>query len=145
MSMPSSPIMTTMPSHHYVDPAVYELDKERVFYRTWQFVGHVSSLPASGAFFTARIADESLIVVRNDDDELYAFYNVCRHRAHRLVEGSGTRQHFVCPYHAWSYNLNGCLVAAPKTQEVAGFDKAAVRLREVRLENFCGHCQTKVD
>ncbi len=65
MSMPSSPIMTTMPSRHYVDPAVYELDKERVFYRTWQFVGHVSSLPASGAFFTARIADESLIVVRN--------------------------------------------------------------------------------
>ena len=112
-------------------------DKERVFYRTWQYVGHVCTLPSPGSFFTARIADESLIVVRDDSQNLHAFYNVCRHRAHRIVEGSGTRDRFVCPYHAWSYALDGCLLAAPKTDEVAGFDKN-VRLPEVRLEVFCG-------
>ena len=138
MSMPSGPITTTMPSRHYVDPAVYELDKERIFYRTWQFVGHVCNLPAAGAYFTTRIADESLIIVRDRDQQLHAFYNVCRHRAHRIVEGQGSCERFVCPYHAWSYSLNGCLVAAPKTGQVAGFDKTAVKLREVRLEVLCG-------
>ena len=129
--------LTTMPSHFYVDPAVYESDKEREFYRTWQYVGHVCTLPSPGSFFTARIADESLIIVRDENHELHAFYNVCRHRAHRVVEGSGTRERFVCPYHAWSYGLDGCLLAAPKTHEVAGFDDN-VKLREVRLSIFCG-------
>ena len=129
---------TTIPSRYYTDPAVYELDKERILYRTWQFVTHVCSVTTPGAFLTAQIGDESLIVVRDDDAELHAFYNVCRHRAHRVVTGRGTTQRFVCPYHAWTYALDGCLVAAPKTEEVAGFDKAGVKLREVRLEVFCG-------
>ena len=73
-----------MPSHLYVDPAAYETDVERVFYRTWQYVGHVCTLPEPGSFFTGRIANESLIIVRDERDELHAFYNVCRHRAHRV-------------------------------------------------------------
>ena len=128
---------TTMPSHLYVDPAAYETNVERVFYRTWQYVGHVCTLPEPGSFFTARIANESLIIVRDEERELHAFYNVCRHRAHRVVEGSGIRPRFVCPYHAWTYGLDGCLLSAPKTEEVAGFDRN-VKLREVRLEVFCG-------
>ena len=127
----------TIPSRLYVDPEVYEQDKEKVFYRTWQYVGHVCKLPDTGAFFTARIADEGLIIVRDKDQTLRAFYNVCRHRAHRVVEGTGTRDRFVCPYHAWSYGLDGCLLAAPKTEEVPGFNPN-VKLREARLETFAG-------
>ena len=92
MSMPSELATTTMPSRLYVDPAVYEWDKERVFYRTWQFVGHVCNVATPGAYFTAQIADESLVIVRDESGELRAFYNVCRHRAHRVVTGRGVHQ-----------------------------------------------------
>ena len=130
--------LQTIPSYYYTDPDYYRIDKEKILYRTWQFVGHVSDIPTPGGFFTVNIADESLIVARDEQEVLHAFYNVCRHRAHRVATGQGTCQRFVCPYHAWSYSLDGSLVVAPKTEEVAGFDKGAVKLREVRLEIFCG-------
>ena len=79
----------TMSSRYYCDPEIHALEKEKIFYRTWQFVGHLSALPEPGAFLTARIADESLIVVRGQDDQVRAFYNVCRHRAHQVTEGRG--------------------------------------------------------
>lgn len=136
--MPTNPSLTTISSRFYVDHAAYETDKEEVFYRTWQYVGHVCTVPSPGSFFTAQIADESLIIVRDEHQQLHAFYNVCRHRAHRVVvEGQGTRERFVCPYHAWSYGLDGCLLMAPKTEEVAGFN-SNVKLREVRLALFAG-------
>ncbi|MEM7226184.1 MAG: aromatic ring-hydroxylating dioxygenase subunit alpha [Pseudomonadota bacterium] len=128
----------TMSSRYYQDPEVFEREKEKIFYRTWQFVAHVSALPDPGSFLTAQIADESLLVARGQDGEIRAFYNVCRHRAHRVAEGAGSCRSFVCPYHAWGYDLEGRLIAAPKTEQVAGFDKTAVRLRPVRLEVFCG-------
>ena len=133
----ASPALT-MPSRYYTDPDVYELDKERIFYRTWQFAGHVNDLPEPGCFRTVRIADESLVVVRGRDGVIRAYYNVCRHRAHRLVDGGGRCRTFVCPYHAWTYDLEGRLVAAPGTDEIRGIDKAAIRLSEVHLEVFCG-------
>ena len=103
----------TMPSRYYIDSACYANDKERVLYRTWQYVGHVCELPSPGSFFTTRIVDESLIITRDEHGELHALYNVCRHRAHRVVEGDGNQKRLVCPYHAWSYGLDGCLLAAP--------------------------------
>ena len=130
--------LTTLSSRFYTDPAVFESDKEHVFYRTWQYVGHVSALPEVGSFLTVRIADESLIIVRDESEIVRAFYNVCRYRAHRLVDGEGCKSRFVCPYHAWSYALDGKLAQAPKTEEVPGFDKTRIALREVRLELFAG-------
>ena len=135
--MTTNPSLSTIPSSFYVDPAAYETDKEQVFYRTWQYVGHVCKLPKPGSYFTTRVAEESLIVVRDECHELRAFYNVCRHRAHRVVEGQGICDRFVCPYHAWSYGLDGRLVAAPRTGEVAGFN-ADLKLHEVRLECLAG-------
>ena len=135
--MTSDSPLATMPSRLYVDPAAYETDKERIFYRTWQYVGHVCSLPTAGSYFTTRLADESIIVVRDEQHQLHAFYNVCRHRAHRVVEGTGEVRRFVCPYHAWTYGLDGGLLNAPKTEDVAGFNRN-VHLREVRLEQLAG-------
>ena len=129
----------TLPSSWYLDPAVYELEKERIFYRTWQYVAHVSMLPEPGDFYTLRICDENVFVIRDGGGELRAFYNICRHRAHELLEGHGNvRDRIVCPYHAWSYGLDGALEGARMSQGRPGFDRLAFGLRPVRLEVLCG-------
>lgn len=128
----------TMPSRFYTDPTVYEAEKDRILYRTWQFAGHVNDIADIGSFRTLEIADESLVLVRGRDGQIRAFYNVCRHRAHRLAEGGGRCRTMVCPYHAWSYDLDGRLLNAPGTDDVEGFDAGSIRLRQARLEDFCG-------
>jgi choline monooxygenase len=88
---------------------------------------------------TVRICDENIFVIRSADGELRAFYNVCRHRAHELLQGSGNvRKLIVCPYHAWSYDSSGCLVNARMSETRPGFDKSEFGLQEIRLELFCG-------
>ncbi len=129
----------TLPADYYLSAQIFELEKERIFYRSWQYVGHQSMLPAAGDYITLKICDENIFVIRSSDGELRAFYNVCRHRAHELLEGSGSvRNLVVCPYHAWSYSDSGELVQAPMSQYRADFDKAEFCLRPVRLELFCG-------
>ncbi len=130
--------LLTIPSRYYTDPDYYRIEKERILYRTWQFACHETDIAEPGAYQTVQIADESVVVLRGRDKEVRAFYNVCRHRAHRIVEGAGKCQRLVCPYHAWSYNLDGSLATARGTEEVAGFDPKAIRLRSVRVESFCG-------
>ena len=127
----------TLPANYYTDSNQYEIDKEKIFYKTWQYVGHISSLPCPNSFFTAQIADESLVITRDEKHQLYAFYNVCRHRAHQLASGSGQCSKFVCPYHAWSYSLDGWLYNAPNTDSIKEFD-TKVRLQAVRLEMIAG-------
>ena len=133
-----STISTTIPKHYYLDTEIFEAEKERIFYRWWQCVGHVCELPEPGSFFTTSLVDEPLIVVRDEDDALRAFYNVCQHRAHVLAADRGHCDRFVCPYHGWTYDLAGHLIGARGTATVAGFEKRAVKLRQVRLETFCG-------
>lgn len=128
----------TMPSHYYFDPDIFAHERQKIFFRTWQFVGHVNDTVEPGDYFEANIAGESVIVARGDDHQLRAFYNVCQHRAHQVVSGSGNCRLFRCPYHAWSYGLDGLLKAAPGTEDVEGFDKSQIKLRPVRLEEMCG-------
>ncbi len=128
----------TIPSYYYTDSDYYELEKERIFYRTWQFACHVTDIPEHGSFQTIQIADESVVVLRDNDDEIRAFYNVCRHRAHRLVEGNGKRPLITCPYHAWAYGLDGKLVRAPGTKEIEGFDAQSIGLQTIRVDELCG-------
>ena len=124
----------TLAARHYVDPEIFEAEKEAIFYRSWQFAAHRSRLDAPGKFVTTRIHDQEIFLICNAHGEIRAFYNACAHRAHPLVEGQGRKQRLVCPYHAWTYDLDGRLEHARGTQAMAHFERDAICLSEVRTE-----------
>ena len=94
----------------YVDPAIFEREFEHIFSRRWQFTEHISRIPSKGDYFLFRIAGEEIIVVRGDGDTVYAHYNVCRHRGSRVcLKPEGQLEKLTCPYHAWTYQLDGSL------------------------------------
>lgn len=129
----------TMASRYYTDPLIFEEEKERIFSRSWLFAGHESTLKAPGSYRVVDIADESLALVRGRDGILRCFYNVCQHRAHRVLKGSGTLGPVMtCPYHAWAYNLDGSLRTARGCENVRDFDKSAFSLQQVRVDTMLG-------
>ncbi len=129
----------TLPSAYYTDPALFDLEKELIFYRTWQYICHVAEVPDSGDYLTMRICDQNIFVMRGEDGGLRAFYNVCRHRAHELLQGAGKVKNVItCPYHAWTYEKDGALRGAPNSDKRPEFCKANFGLRQVRLEEFLG-------
>ena len=117
----------------YTDPAVYELELDRIVYRNWILAGHVSELPATGDFKVVRVARESAIIVRGEDGELRAFANVCRHRGSLVcLEERGNTSRFTCPYHGWMYGLDGALLAA---RDMPGdFERDAHGLKRVSFD-----------
>ena len=114
---------------------------------SWQFAGHVSQLETPGDYFTYEIAGQNLFSIRDHEGNIQSFYNVCQHRAHELVAGSGTVKGklLVCPYHAWSYRLSGQFVTGPNVGAVAGFDGSKICLTLVRTEIFCGFIFVNLD
>lgn len=129
----------TLSSDYYLSAEIFELEKKLIFYRTWQYVAHEVMLPNVGDYMTLQICDENIFVIRSADKQLRAFYNVCRHRAHELLQGAGNvRKLIVCPYHAWSYDNEGSLQVARMGEHRPGFDKAEFGLKEIRLEILCG-------
>ena len=128
----------TLPANYYTDPEIFELEKERIFFRTWQYVGHKSQVANPGDYMTTTIVDQGVFVIRGRDGELRAFYNVCQHRAHELLQGQGkVKAVITCPYHAWAYAPDGSLKAARNCEAVQGFDKKDFSLKPVRVEEFC--------
>ena len=127
----------TIPSSLYLDEKIYEQEKQNIFYCNWHYAGHASQLSKTGDYLTASIADESVFIVRCQDETLRGFYNVCRHRAHQLLEGSGNTHNIVCPYHAWSYALTGELRHARNSEKVPGFDKSEFCLQPVQVDTLC--------
>jgi choline monooxygenase len=116
---------STIPAAWYVDERVAQLEREYVFGGTWQVVARVDQLQRPGQFVTTQLAGEPLVIVRSADGELRAFYNVCRHHAATVVtEAAGDATIFRCPYHGWSYGLDGALKGAPEFEGVCGFDRA---------------------
>ena len=134
-----------LPASSYIDPSVFEVDKEKIFYRTWQCVCHVSEVAAPGDYVTYTVVDEEILVVRGRDRELRAFFNVCRHRGHPVAEGRGCRQTLVCGYHGWTYELDGRLKAAPQANSQDQRACEGLRLHGVRLEVFCGFVFINLD
>ncbi|MEM1431854.1 MAG: aromatic ring-hydroxylating dioxygenase subunit alpha [Pseudomonadota bacterium] len=134
-----------LPARYYTDPAIYADEVQGVLARTWQFACHESALGAPGDYVAFEIAGESLFAIRGRDGTVRTFYNVCQHRAHRLVEGEGTTRVIVCPYHAWTYELTGALRGAPHTKDIPGFDRSAICLTEVRTEVFLGFVFVNLD
>lgn len=128
----------TLPSYLYTDPEVYEIEKEKIFYRTWQYVAPKNCFTKAGDYVTVQICDQNLFVMMGGDDELRSFYNVCQHRAHELLPpGSGNvAKNIVCPYHAWAFEREGALRGAPRSNKRPGFNKADYSLKQTRLEVF---------
>lgn len=135
----------TMPARYYHDPAIFEAEKAAIFYRSWIYAGHVTQVKEPGQYLTMRIHEQNLFVARGRDHELRAFYNVCAHRGHELLEGTGRKNVITCPYHAWAFDWDGRLVNARNSQNVSGFDKCDFSLRQVRVEVFCGLVMVNLD
>ncbi len=126
---------STIPAAWYLDERIAELERERVFGRNWIAVGRADQVVAPGQFFTVELAGEPLVVVRGNDGELRAFFNVCRHHAAAIATAPcGTAQHLRCPYHGWTYGLDGTLKGAPEFAGVCDFDRAENGLVPVRVE-----------
>ena len=140
-----TPVRALEPNY-YFDPDIYAQELEKIFYRTWQCICHTSEIPEPGCYVVRRIADQEIAVVRQKDGTVKAFYNVCMHRAHPLLRGTGRcKVVMTCPYHRWSYDLNGGLQGAPFSEDVPGFERKAVSLTEVRFELFCGFVFVNLD
>ena len=121
-----------LPGPFFTRDDVFELDLQRVNFRQWLLAGHVSRIPGPGDYFRYDVADESVLIVRDESDEIHAFLNQCRHRGSLLCQDeSGTVSNFVCPYHAWNYGTDGCLKAARHLPDSA--DKSQLGLHPVHL------------
>ena len=129
----------TLPSRYYTDADLYRQELTAIHYKTWCYVGHVSDLDAPRSYFTDMVADQSIIVMRGGDDNIRAFFNVCQHRGHQLLKGRGTLgKGLSCPYHAWLYDLEGKLVAAPYSETIADFDKSEYSLKAIPIAFAAG-------
>ncbi len=129
----------------YTTQMWHEMDLKHILSRTWQWVCHVEKVRASGSYVTADIAGKPIAVVRDSDGHLRAFYNVCKHRAHELLSGEGRINKIMCPYHAWTYRLDGGLVRAPHTENLKEFAIKDICLDQVQVEEFCGFIYVNLD
>jgi phenylpropionate dioxygenase-like ring-hydroxylating dioxygenase large terminal subunit len=134
-----------LPAASYLDPAQATTERERIFDRSWQFVCHASDLPAPGTAIRFDCAARSSVVMRGTDGALHGFLNACRHRGSRLIDGDALTglafcvdSRLRCPYHGWTYDQAGALVAMPEPHRVADFDAELTALRPVHVEQWRG-------
>lgn len=128
----------TLPPRFYTDPEIYAREVEDIFRREWLVVGRADQADRPGDYFTLDLLGEPLVVACDQAGVLRVLSRVCRHRWMPVVEGSGNRRSFQCPYHLWTYGLDGRLLGAPEMQQAEGFDKAQCRLPELRSEVWEG-------
>ncbi len=134
-----------MPPEAYVSREFFDLESRRIFAREWHCAGRAESIPQPGDFLTWTIGRQPVVILRQQDGSLRAFSNVCRHRMMKLLEGSGRCRRIVCPYHAWTYGLDGRLLEARHMERTRGFDKARVRLPEIRCDVWQGWIYVTLD
>src|SRR5256714_3240112 len=129
----------TLAQEYFISPEVFSEEQNKIFASQWLLVGHQSQIAKAGDYFLADVGQESLIVTRDQKSVIRGFFNVCRHRGTRLKEDRcGHASAIQCPYHAWTYGLDGRLIGAPHMDEVPGFDKADYSLNPVNLGLFEG-------
>jgi len=131
---------SSLPQRYFVSRDVFEEEQAKISSRQWVLVGHQSGIAQPGDYFISEVADESLIIVRDKRGEIGGFYNVCRHRGSRLIESTNGQLSAAiqCPYHAWTYALDGRLLGAPHMDDVPGFNKANYSLHPVNVEIWEG-------
>ena len=151
--MSAEQLQRTLPTPWYRSPDIFQIEKERIFCREWLTVCREEELPGPGDSQVLDVLGESILLVRNREGRIRAFYNVCRHRGARLCRAADEKvaagrvqlsggitagRLIVCPYHQWSYDLNGALVAAPHLGAGTGFDKQEYRLYPIGVETWGG-------
>ncbi|MGC1902926.1 MAG: aromatic ring-hydroxylating dioxygenase subunit alpha [Candidatus Acidiferrum sp.] len=136
---PTNPLekASTIPAPWYRDPRIESLELQSVFANSWQAVGRLEQVRETGEFFTADIANEPIVVVRGEDHQLRAFFNVCRHHAAAVVpESQGCAKQFRCPYHGWTYGIDGALKGMVEFDGVCNFDRADNGLVPIRVDSW---------
>ena len=136
---------TTMPPAAYTSPALLELELREIFAREWICVGRVEEIPEVGDYFTIAVAGEPLLVVRAAADRVRVLSNLCRHKWTRIASGRGRVRRFVCPYHAWTYDLEGRLAHSRHMESTRGFDPSRVALPEIRSGIWRGFVYVNID
>jgi choline monooxygenase len=137
---------STLPAAWYLNAEYYAKEQQNIFRRFWQYVGLAEQVAHKGDFFTSQVGEVPVVVARDLTGTLRAFVNVCRHRGSILVEAScGNRKTLQCPYHAWTYTLEGALYAAPGMADETDFDKAAFSLVAARIEQWGPFLFTSLD
>jgi phenylpropionate dioxygenase-like ring-hydroxylating dioxygenase large terminal subunit len=134
-----------LPPGLYTSEQWYAFEKEAIFGRSWLCVGRASQIPEPGDWYAFEIADEPLIVVRDKGDNVRVLSAVCQHRGMVVVEGSGNCSKFTCPYHHWSYGLDGRLLGTPAMEQAIGFDKKDHGLPALPVELWHGFIFTTFD
>jgi Rieske 2Fe-2S family protein len=130
----------TLSREYYLSPEIFMMEQERIFTRQWFCAGHISRVPEAGNYFVLEAYGESIIILRDQQGEIRAFYNVCRHRGTFLCEEPEGRfsKSIQCPYHAWTYSLDGRLIGAPLMKGVEDFNKDEFPLHAVALQVWEG-------
>lgn len=127
----------TIPARWYVDPRIMELERQTLFTRSWQMVGRADQVREPGQYITWELAGEPILVVRGSDGVLRGFFNVCRHHAAAVMtEPEGRANNLRCPYHGWTYSLEGALKGTPDFAGVCDFDRAANGLVPVEIDQW---------
>ena len=136
---------STLHANCYTDEKYLEVERHAIFQKTWQWACHEEKLHEAGDYYVTDIADQSILLLRNTAGKLRAFYNVCQHRAHELLQGEGKTKMIVCPYHSWCYDLDGELRAARHTEHIEEFNQGEICLNQVQVEEFCGFIYVNLD
>ena len=136
---------STLHANCYTDEKYLEVERHAIFQKTWQWACHEEKLREAGDYYVTDIADQSILLLRNTAGKLRAFYNVCQHRAHELLQGEGKTKMIVCPYHSWCYDLDGELRAARHTEHIEEFNQGEICLNQVQVEEFCGFIYVNLD
>ena len=139
-NLPSS-LVATLPGDHYTDPEVFALEQERIFEAMWFCAARASQLAKPGQFRTYQAGRESVLISRSRDGSIRAFLNICRHRGAKLctAESGEVKRAFQCPYHAWTYGLDGKLVAAPNLTSMPDIDRVEYGLINVHVREWLGY------
>ncbi len=134
MSKQQTTIIQALAAQAYTDPDIFRQEQEKIFTCSWQYACHVEKLQNEGDYLVCKLAGESLILIRQNETTINAFYNVCTHRAAPLLDGEGCKKRFSCPYHGWTFDTAGELIAAPNAANVSGFEVTNYPLKSCRVE-----------
>ncbi|MBL8157067.1 MAG: aromatic ring-hydroxylating dioxygenase subunit alpha [Anaerolineae bacterium] len=126
----------TLDAGWYLDPALFEIERERIFARTWQVVARADQIPKPGDYLATDAVGEPIVLVRDTQDQVRAYYNVCPHRAGAVARGQGSRKTLQCLYHGWTFGLDGKLLRVPGFEGNEDFDPGCFGLKPVRVEQW---------